>query len=93
MSEPTQGETLLASMLQTEALTTAIMDKRGAKINELMAENERLRHLLASLEWASYRVNVKGRFIAMCPCCRCDKSSGHGLNCALAATIAGKGTA
>lgn len=88
MSEPTQGETLLASMLQTEALTTAILLRRGERILDLMDEVQSLRLLLASLEWSHRWEGGQ-----LCPICRMFKRNGHADGCALVAAIAGKGAA
>lgn len=92
VQEPTQGDTLISRMLQTEALTTAIMEKRGERMLALTLENQSLRHLLASLEWSSSITIGSGDVLACCPTCH-GLYGEHRENCALVAAIAGKGAA
>jgi hypothetical protein len=59
----------------------------GALAEWLVVENERLRGLLAALEWIIGETIVVGDVAKFCPACKNAQADGHAPDCWLAAEL------
>ena len=80
---------LEAELATRETNQSAQRGQLYLQIDDLKADNARLRKCLEGLEWVD-KYTPSGRLMPFCPACGSPKATGHQVDCWLAAEIGGK---
>jgi len=78
-----------AELASRETKHSAERGQLYLQVDDLKADNARLRDCLKRLEWVD-KYTPSGRLMPFCPACGSPKATGHQVDCWLAAEIGGK---